>query len=297
MTLAAMNFALFSAALRDSPLLGVLAAVMVCIVLAGWLAGGGYLLARGYRKATQQRYINWPKGALAAFLSGSAAAIGAIIFQKLVATIGAATNSDLQVVSLVMAILIAAFVAFLVLYAFYQLPAWKVAKIGAVSLGSVAVLAAVAALIVWLPARRVAIDKLNMEKSIGRLRIIDETIRLYEKTPAGQPPATLMVLTQENTIGNKKYPALIPEDMLRYEPRLPGRAVAYFYVPSPSVADKRSEKLRACEFTHPLVAEGRAVLFDNTNARSVPESEFQRLLTLTENRDFAAKFREAEQKK
>ena len=128
------------------------------------------------------------------------------------------------------------------------------------------------------------------------LRLIHAAIEQYERTLSGQPPATLSVLKEEATLGTKKV-MFLPEQYLH----CPGvdLEVGYFYLPIPSAAstEKRSDRLRACELNHDKIDQGRAILFDNGDVRSVPEAEFRRLLALPVNREFSEKFNKAEQAK
>jgi hypothetical protein len=265
--------------------------------LAWWLVGAAWLLQRSLRKLAGLRNQALGPCALSLFLSGlGAAVVGGLTF-LLVQRIGESPEShtDVRVLAIAPAVLLAVPMAFLILYAAFQLPVRLLLRVSWPAMASVAAAAVVAGVPAFWMGWSLRVDVGKAQTSVANLTKIDDAIRDYERDFEKRPPDNLMVLTKELASKGKKLAPLLGEASLKC-PFLPDDNVGYFYYPVPSVdkGNRQSQKLRACEWTHPHSARYRAMLFANGDARFNPDEDFQRVLNHSDNADFARAFRAAD---
>lgn len=269
--------------------------------LAWWLLGASWLLQRALRQRPEFKRRGLGPCVRAMFLAGLAAAAVAGLTFKLVFDLADSPEAQPQwrYFGAAPAVLLAVPMAFLVFYASLRLPAGTMLRVSWLPLASVAMAAVVlgtpAFLLGWFP----RINKGKADTSVVRLRAIDGAIRRYEQDQK-QPPRDLASLTAESQgPGGRVEPKLLDKSELRC-PFLPDAELGYFYFPTPSVSERdrdykeKSRVLRACEFTHDQADTYRAMLFVTGEARWNSDREFQSLLALPENAEFAKAFRAAD---
>lgn len=178
-------------------------------------------------------------------------------------------------------------VAYLILLAMYPLPAGRMLGVA----GPVALLVLVIAVVISAPTGFFAYrQKVMRDDQTVTLRqnltIIDRALREYE-VRNNVPAPSLEALVEREYIERQylQSPAR-PED---------DEEIAYFYMPKRSVtAGSDTSEIRVCDYRENFGGKGRGILLLNRGVRWVSEQEFQKLLELEENQDFAAALRAAE---
>ena len=276
--------------------LSLLQFACIAVFLAWWLIGAAWLLQRSLRKRAGLRYPALGPCVLALFLSGlGALAVGGLTFM-LVRRIGegpeARAGASMMALAMAPAVLLAVPMAFLVLYAVFQLPWRLLLRVTWPAMTSVAAAAAVTGVPAFWLGWSLHVDVGKAQVSVSNLTKIDDQVREHERIFDSQVPAGLMALTEERQFKGKTIGALLTKGALQC-PFLPGVPVGYFYHPAPSVERTRRDcqELRACEWTHPQSAKYRAMLFANGDARFNPDEDFQGVLRLPVNAEFAREFR------
>jgi len=272
---------------------------LLAVFLFGWLLGGGYLLHRYLRGALPRRGATMGRCVLASLLAGGAVLIAAGAVFVLFGKIGERAEMDLRIVGGALGIIGGVPMWFLVLYVMFPLPIVRIVRVGSPAAGGVLLLALVVGAGVILPARALNLREVRKLQSINRLQMIHDLIhRNFDLIEASleQPLATvrdpLGELARKKLAGKR----ILSPSQLR-SPCDPQREIGYFYRLARSLPrDERTPELQACEFSHAGSDAGRVVLFRNGYCDWVPASEFERLLSLEENKEFAAAFREADKK-
>ena len=258
---------------------------LFAVFLFGWLLGGGYLLHRSLRRALPRRGATLGRCVLASLLAGAAVLIAAGGVFLLFRTIGERAEVDLKRVGAALAIVAGIPMWFLVLHAMFPLPMARILGLGWPAVGGVLVLGLAVGAGAILPARTLVLRERRKAESVIRLQMIHDLIYVNFERPEAEAPESLQKLVERRILS--------PSELR--SPCNPGREIGYFYTPSRSLPrSERTYQLRACEFSHYHSDAGRVVLFRNGECDWVPASEFERLLGLEENKQFAAAFREAD---
>ena len=274
------------------------------VFLAGWLLGGGYLLARVIRQQTGKRQLNLPRGVLYSLLWGIAAFAGGAVFYTLSTTISDVAKKDWRVIPLVSAAVAVVLIGYAMLYALLQMPLKQLIKKCALPIGAVLGLTIVIITVEFIPARIHFLHTLRINDSIRRLQTMDKAIRSYEREVStdGTPPQNLAVLKQKLIVVGKPKQFLTP-DFLQLPVRhglengVSDKEIGYFYYPAASIREKdKTDKLRACELDHPESNDGRVVLFLNGNCGWISNDDFMHKLKLPENEEFSKQFQKAQAK-
>jgi len=260
---------------------------LFAVFVFGWLLGGGYLLHRSLRGALPRRGAALGRCVLASLLAGAMVLIAAGAVFVLFQTIGDRAEVNLKRVGAAIAIVAGIPMWFLVLHAMFALPMARILGLGWPAVGGVLVLGLAVGAGAILPARTLVLRQRQRDRSVIRLQTIHDLIETNFERPLARAPRALQELVDERILS--------PQELR--SPCNPGREIGYFYIPSRSLPrPDRTEELRACEFSHSYSDAGRVVLFRNGYCDWVPASEFERLLGLEENKEFAAAFREADKK-
>jgi hypothetical protein len=271
--------------------------LLVLAFAAWWLMGAGWLLQRSLRRKAGVKRQALAPCVLAIFLALAAAGVIGLLAYTLVSKVGESAEDQLgyRLPGAVVAAVLAIPTAILVLYAAFQLPLGRLLRVCWPALGSVILAGAVlgGAFLITAKARRDV--RLASDRSVTHLMKIYEAVQAYEDAFDKQPPPNLPVLTEELTIKGK------PDTLLQKGwlpcPFLGEAAVGYFYCPPASTnlsPEKAAKTLLACEWTHSHSARYRAMLFANGDARANLDQEFQAMLNLPENAEFAKLFRAAD---
>lgn len=259
---------------------------LMAVFLIGWLFGGAYLLQRAFEKRLPRRAVTYGRCVLASLLSGGAAAFAGGVVYLLIITIAERLGTTLNYVGLIPAVLLATVMFYVVVHAMFDLPPSVVVRRGALPIGAILLLGLAVGAGVFLPARRLFFRQMRRAESTHNLYRIQAAILQYEQTLAKTPPSLTALVER----GEMKA------EHLRC-PSIPNREIGYFYLPFRSIArEAYTEKLRACEFTHDETSPSRLVLFGNGEILPITPADFERLLALGENGDFAGGFREADRR-
>lgn len=262
----------------------------------GWILGGAFLLKRSFFKVQPQSKAKFGKFLLTSLLSGTGglAMGGAVYF--LVDAIGKQLDADVRIVSAAIALVIALLAAYIIVYAMLNLPAKQSFKVGTPALLAVGLLGLAAGLGCVLPAMSARQDSHRLDVCHKNLLALGEAIRSYEDRN-GKPPATLQDIVDDP----HKEPSVKATIVLCAPDH--GNARQYFYRPArglpPALVDNgqrhetQTKTLRLCDFkgNHP---NGRYVQFINGYSQFVLESDFQELLKLSDNFDFAKELKAVE---
>lgn len=176
-------------------------------------------------------------------------------------------------------------VAYLILLTMFPLPAGRVFRAAVPTFAFVLVLGAIFGTPTALVARQQRMFDLHQEITLLRnLRGIDDALRNYEVLHNEAAPSLEHLVEQEYLM-----PAMVKS------PANPDRAIGYFYIPRRSAGTgTETQEIRASDLRENFEGRGRGVLFTNGARMWVSEGEFQQLLNLEVNSDFAEALREYE---
>ena len=261
---------------------------LLLIALAGWLAGGPWLLLRTLARKGLLGKLKFHNLMQHMFLAGLiAGVVGAAVF-FLVVAIGTAARTSLTIPAAIAALPAALVTAYLVLYAMLNLPLAQAVSVGTLPLGAVIALGAIIAVACALPADAVRQEQRRQAICRQRLTTIDTQITACSPNV----PPSLEYLVESGR--------LRPADLVC--PSCPGRKVGYFYLPPKAIKSlyERSKEasfaLRLCDFADNHNHVGRNVVTSDGQVQWIKEADFQTLLTRPENAAFAKALAQAEKK-
>jgi len=261
---------------------------MLAVFLAAWLIGCPYMLRSAlHRKLQRRRPPQFGQCLVQVMVSGACGALAGLVVFYLIFVIGARLEVRLWILGAIVAAMIVPVVTVVLLMAMLEMPLGDTVEVSLRPLGALMILGLVLALGAGIPARLIRQRDIRRAEAVGNLvRIYQAIVGSYERV-LGRPPTDLRQLVEKNYL-DAKY--LI-------SPNFPDRQVGFFYYPTPTVGgdERQSQKLFACEFLPPGSKGGRAVIFVDGRAEWVPGRQFERLLALRENEQFAQALRHAEQ--
>jgi hypothetical protein len=236
----------------------------------------------------RQRRVSYGRAAAAMLLAAIAGAFAAgalfALFHNIARTVEP-TPAWPYLVGGVLAVIALVGVAYLVLLTMFPLSPGRVLRAAAPTFAMILVLAVIIGTPTALMARANYLTELHQAFTVRRnLPRIDEALRAYE-VRYNVPAPTLSALVEAELIqpGYLRSPA--DED----------REIGYFYMPKRSaLADLDTREIRVCDYRTTFEGQGRGVLFVNGATRWAPPAEFQRLLQLEVNQDFARRLRAEE---
>ena len=258
---------------------------VVLVIIAAWIFVGGAILRRRMRRRVSRREAAPARCVWVATLAGLGGAVAAAVVLFLVLALVERITVATLWLPLGAASLTFLLVSYLVLYAFYDLPARRVAGGFAAAFAPAIVLAAALGVPSAWYAYTVRQATLSRIFCLRRLGEIYEAIRLRSFRSPDRPAARLEDLLSGEGSTPVKITCPARED----------RAVGYFFLPAPlKPSDANTQRVLACDFQDNHGGEGRSVLFTTGRAEWYDERAFQDLLKLPENRAFAEALRQAD---
>ena len=250
---------------------------------AGWLFGGARLLKRNILRIAPQPKLKFRRCVLTMFVSVVAGMVLGGACLAVVYVIGKRIEQDVRLLSGVVGVVVGVTASFVGVYAMVNAPMRKAFKIGLLPLGATFALGGIVAVTCIVPAlgaRKQVRDFTLCYENVGK---IAKAIKKYQSHTHGQPPPSLSRLAEDP----RAQAIMDPEDLAC--PATHSQTIAYFYLPT-RPAEEGTQKMLLCDFAghHPL---GRTVIFadprPDRGVRMVMEKEFQTLLQLKVNEDFA----------
>ncbi len=259
----------------------------VVLVLAGvWIVWGGYLMRNAVRAHVGRREAELNRCLVISFLAGLGGAVCSLIPIGIALAWRLPDSLNFSKVWLMLpAAAVFFLVNFLTVFASFQLPAGKLARIWLRSFGPSLIVTVVAlAPTLWV-AQTNHLATVANNKSLGALQYIHNAITgRYMPT---RPPASLEDLIKQNVLSAQRLEAY----------RHPSRQIGYFYMPATLLrAGDPTKKLLACDWADNQSNNVRAVLYANGNVELAGPEKFKDLLAWDENKAFAAALQEAEKK-
>ena len=176
-------------------------------------------------------------------------------------------------------------VSFLTVFASFKLPAGNVGKTWLKSFGPPLLVTMVAMVpTVW-------IAETNRQNELSRMKSFNCLQHIYggiaQRYLAAKPPATLEELVTSTIMDPKFLQAH----------RHHSRKVGFFYHAVPRMPnDQSTKKLMLCDWVDNLNGKSRTVVYANGKIELLGKAQFQKILSLDENKAFATDLKEAESK-
>lgn len=256
------------------------------VVLGGvWIFLGGYLLRRNVRDHVGRRESTLNRCLLISFLAGLGGAFGGGV--AIVLAWQVATNVGVQTiwVATPTAAVFFCLVSFLTVWASFQLPAGGVGKAWLKSFGPPLLVMVIVAIPTLWVAETTRQNELARTKSFHCLKVIYEGID--HRYLAARPPATLAELVESRVIGPQYIQAH----------KHPSRKAGFFYHPGTRVAkEEPTKQLMMCDWVDNLNGKDRTVVYVNGTIEVLGDAQFQKILSLAENKVFAIALKDAEAK-
>lgn len=258
----------------------------IVAVLGGvWVVLGGYLLRRNVQANIGRREAALNRCLLIAFLAG----LGGLFSAGVAVVLAMQIAQSISVKALWLASPAAAvafcLVSFLTVLASFKLPAGSVGKAWLKSFGPPLLLMVIAMIpTVW-------VTETNRQNDLSRMKSFNCLQYIYagiaNRYQAAKPPATLEELLTSNVIE--------PQYLQAHRHR--SRKIGFFYRPVKRVpADELTKKLMLCDWVDNLNGESRTVVYANGKTELLDKAQFQKILSLDENKAFAADLKKAESK-
>ena len=271
--------------------------VPMFLFFLGWTIGGGLLLHRGVKKEGSIRRPKVAKSVGAMVLAGFGAAVGAAAVLLFLNKIGDVTQTNLRIASGVVGGLVAMGLAFLVVYTVLGLSAKATVKVALSAMVLVIVLGLVLGATAAVPAYFLTQEKLNDNECKKNVAWIAVALQGREF------PENLDVLVKNRDLAASAIQCPAAEN-----------DAGYFYRPLSGDTLIEANTLVLCDFegSHDgrrsiifvrtdVGADGKPVLRIALQSRldrqNVSESEFQDLLKLPQNEEFAKALAKAQQAK
>lgn len=258
----------------------------ILLVLGGvWIFLGGYLLRRNLGGQVGRRESALNRCLLISFLAGLGGAFSGGV--AIVLAWQVAKNINVLTIWLALPAAAVAFclVSFLTVFASFKLPAGGLGKVWLKSFGPPLVVMVIVAIpTVW-------VAEANRQNELARVKSFNYLRHIYagidQRYQVARPPATLTELVESKVIE--------PECIQAHKHR--SRKVGFFYHPGTRVPkEEPSKKLLVCDWVDNLDGKNRTVVYANGTIEVLGEAQFQKVLSLAENKAFAAALKEAEAK-
>ncbi len=258
----------------------------ILLVLGGvWIFLGGYLLRRSLGGHVGRRESALNRCLLISFLAGLGGAFSGGV--AIVLAWQVATSLKIQTIWLAPPAAAVAFclVSFLTVFASFKLSVGGLGKVWLKSFGPPLVMM----VIVAIPTMWVA--ETNRQNELARMKSSHCLKSIYEgidqRYQVARSPATLTELVESNVIESQYLQA--------HKHR--SRKVGFFYHPGTRVPkEEPSKQLMICDWVDNLDGKNRTVVYANGTIEVLGEAQFQKVLSLAENKAFAAALKEAEAK-
>lgn len=250
---------------------------LVLIFLFGWIVGGGALFHRALSPhLTKKKKKTFLHGVFISLVSGTVAGIGGMI-AMFVGSEFLPKSGPVSIIALILAGVVLWVVWYLVVYAMHDLPGKLTMKLAWVPITSVFLLGAVVATACAVPAYRLRMEQVEMQRRAGmglqNLSMIYGALRGY---PSQGAPKSLEELIEKELI----------EDGMIKNPLDPDRAVGFFYFPQPiNRRIEKKEMILACSYS--IDEAPRLVLLMGGEVASMGEGSFESYLERPENKAFA----------
>lgn len=250
--------------------------------LAGWLLGGAWLFRWSIRRFSPQPRLRFKHYVLIAFLTPLAgfAVGGALLF--MVYAIGIRLGADWRVPAAIVGGIVSILVAFVTAYAMLNATLKQALRAGAVPLGAVFLLTAAVGVSCVLPALSIRHEGAAVFRCRENIGEIARALSAYKGDAQGLLPSSLQRL-----VDDPRFRSPIRPEMLAC-PAADPSSVGYFYLRTGRYGERIGEKrtIVLCDLkgNH---AKARNIVFADGNYRPVWEQEFQDLLGLPENKEFA----------
>lgn len=249
--------------------------ILLMVFLAGWLLGGGWLMARGLKKILATRRPQMGRGVLLALLSGGAGAVGAAVIFIFFRQIGQVIKSDhLIIPGAVVALLTGLALAYLVVFAMQSLTARQTGKLVALPMASILALSAVIAGTAGPYSYNLTQERRGQDDCSRNLRYIQYYLKSYSRT--NLMPQTLQVLVDRKQIKAEQLFCPARADEKR----------GYFYMARDLKKQQADTTIVLCDL-HENHKNGRCVIMADWSTAWLTEQEFQELLKLPVNAEFA----------
>ena len=254
---------------------------LVVLLMVGWLWGGSWLLLRSLKKRGYPKRIKLGNCVLIMLLCGFCGVLAAGVTFLLVNSFGG--GLAIKAVGAGAGLVMLVVVSLLVVYAMLELSLGKAIKAAALPMVAVMALMGVVGAAAGTPAYFWRHANRKRELCQNRLFYLHRGLLQYQQAYS-EPATAVEALLEKNIVGKESVLCPGPE----------GEAGEYFYFPGRVIGGgEKTEKLLACDVggNH---GGGRNVLFVNGEARWCKDKEFQGLLELPENKDFADALRKTE---
>ncbi len=245
------------------------------LALAAWIALGPYLLRWACRKWLPAMSLTIARSTMAVFLAGLAGGAAGLVLFMLPASLGSHLDTDLSIVGIIVAVPGMLAVAYVVIYAMFDQPAGSLVKVLIVPLvGVLLLMAAIAGATIPLTMAQTSARR-HRKTCTARLARFHDAIGMYWARRSTLPASlTELVDVEYITPGQSVCPDRGDQE------------TGYFYLPRALSKTSRDQGILACDLrgNH---SDGRGVLFANGDCYRYSEADFQKLLELPENKEFA----------
>lgn len=255
------------------------------LVMFVWVYVGGLLLLKSVKKRDYPKRITLSRCILILLFAGAGGSIGGIVFFFLIKNVGVYMDANLKILGGLVGAVVMIIVAFFVIYAMLELSFTKSLKAALVPLGVQVILLGIVGPACLIPAYYMRKADVKQDRCREQLAMIGQALATYQRNYE-RPALTFKDLVEKN---------VLPANRLKC-PAVKDKEIGYFYYPARIIKRQdASKQLLVCDFrgNHPA---GRNTLTVNNLFRWYDEDDFEVVLSLPENKEFAAALRAAESK-
>ncbi len=251
-------------------------------VLSLW--AGGSLLLRSLRKRQYPKRIRMSRCVLISMLAGASGGLAGAVFFFLFESIRAGTGVSLRLPGALVAGIVMILIAYLVAYAMLELPMGAALKVLALPLTVMLLLTGAVGAGAGIPAYFLRKDEVKQQRCLARKLPQIAVALAYHQDTFGDPPQQLKDLAEKNMI----------DANFLICPGTPEKPIGFFYHPLRMTRQESAARIFVlCDFRHTHRG-GRNAILANGRYNWYPEEHFESLLTLEDNKQFAAALRAAE---